>query len=228
MIDKLKIILRPFYPVLLPIFNLIHKTFITPKRIKNNKDKDKRLLEIGPGVKRIEGFETLNIIAGLDIDYVLDASKSLPFESNSFDIIYASHVLEHIPWYRLQDVVKEWTRILKPDGRLEIWIPDGEKLCQALLDLNNGIDISACKDGWNPQGLIKDEFSWVNGRMLYGIRDEYPSWHKSVITPRHLIKLMKESGLSEAYIMNSSEVRGYDHGWMNLGICGIKNELSIC
>ena len=63
------------------------------------------------------------------MDYVYDAGKPLPFEDNTFDLVYASHVLEHIPWYKVEEVVKEWVRILKPGGVLEVWVPDGLKIC---------------------------------------------------------------------------------------------------
>jgi SAM-dependent methyltransferase len=45
-----------------------------------------------------------------------DASKSLPFENQSFDVIFSNDVICHIP-NRL-DLFKEWYRILKPGGRM--------------------------------------------------------------------------------------------------------------
>src|SRR5690606_7800318 len=99
----------------------------TPLLLLKNRFKDVRNLEIGPGQERLEGFETLNIVGGRNVDYVWNAARRLPFRTGSFDLLYASHVLEHIPWYRTQEVLTEWIRVLKPGGRIELWVPDGVK-----------------------------------------------------------------------------------------------------
>jgi phosphatidylethanolamine/phosphatidyl-N-methylethanolamine N-methyltransferase len=45
----------------------------------------------------------------------------LPFPDDSFDRLIATHVLEHLP--RPQDVLQEWTRIIRPSGVLSIILP---------------------------------------------------------------------------------------------------------
>jgi hypothetical protein len=38
--------------------------------------------------------------------------------------------------------------------------------------------------------------------------------------------LLLKAGLSDIRRMNRSEVRGYDHGWINLGVCGRRRSAS--
>ena len=192
--------------------------------LRINKNKPRRYLEIGPGNERIPGFETLNIVGGANVDYVLDAAKPLPFEDNTFDLIYASHVLEHIPWYKTEEVISEWVRILKPGGQLEVWVPDGLKICKVLIEAEKE-SITAIPDDWDMLNPRKDPFLWVNGRLIYGARPNYPSWHRALFTPRYLKELFKRVGLIDVREMDCSEVRGHDHGWINLGVKGTNHEL---
>lgn len=58
---------------------------------------------------------------GPGVNVVCDLSKPLPFADNTFDLIIANHVLEHIPgWW---DCFKELARVLAPNGLIEVWVP---------------------------------------------------------------------------------------------------------
>jgi predicted SAM-dependent methyltransferase len=57
------------------------------------------------------------------VDVVSDARK-LNLPDNYADIVFNSECLEHFPWKETQDVVREWGRIVKQDGRLVIEVPD--------------------------------------------------------------------------------------------------------
>src|SRR5687768_10744872 len=108
-----------------------HRIALNPINKWRNSRKDRRFLEIGPGGERIPGFETLDVISGSKVDYVADASKRLPFPDATYDLVYASHILEHVPWYQLDRAVREWVRIIKRGGALEVWVPDGVKIAKA-------------------------------------------------------------------------------------------------
>ena len=59
-----------------------------------------------------------------------DISKiNLP--SNSCDVAFSSHVIEHIPHLKIQKVFTEINRVLKKDGVLRILVPDMEKFAKA-------------------------------------------------------------------------------------------------
>lgn len=200
---------------------ILGKSFKNRVNLRRNRKETQRYLEIGPGNAMMPGFETLNIVGGPNVDYVFDAAKKLPFGDNTFDLIYASHMLEHIPWYKMEEVLKEWIRILKPGGNLEIWVPDGLKICKVLIDAEQGL-ITESPDDWNMFNPRKDPFIWVNGRLIYGARPDYPSWHRAIFSPRYLKELFEYVGLIKIKEMDHSEVRGYDHGWINLGVKGTK------
>ena len=61
--------------------------------------------------------------------------EELPYEPNSIDVIYNSHLLEHIPFVRVPQVLKHWYSLLKPGGYLIINVPDLEWVCKYYLRL---------------------------------------------------------------------------------------------
>ncbi len=221
-----------------PLLNFIRchmgHNFITNGRtranLRANRTKLHRMLEIGPGPERIPGFETLDIFKGKHVDYVYDAATKLPFEDNTFNLIYASHVLEHIPWFQTIDVLTEWVRILNPGGHFEVWVPDGLKICKALVDYELHGENYIDKDGWYQYNEEKDPCTWAAGRIYtYGDGTSNPhssNWHRALFTPRYLKLVLEKAGLRDIEQMDRSQVRGYDHGWINLGMRGIKPRTS--
>jgi ubiquinone/menaquinone biosynthesis C-methylase UbiE len=198
----------------------------TIANIKKNADKNYRMLEIGPGLHRIPDFETINVIDGKNVDYIVDIAKTTPFSDNSFDVIYASHVFEHVPWFLQKELFKEMFRILKKTGVLEVWVPDGGKIIETVYNYEqtgvNNID----KDGWYRFNDEKNVVTWANGRIFtYGDGTAnlyHPNWHKTLYTPQWLTELFRQAGFSKITPMESTEVRGVSHGWINLGIKGTK------
>jgi len=69
--------------------------------------------EHGVGRYHKENLENLNIIQGV--------SENIPFAGETFDVVYCSHVLEHVD--DEQKALLEMKRILKPGGVLIIGMP---------------------------------------------------------------------------------------------------------
>jgi len=184
-----------------------------------------RRLEIGPGKNRLEGFESLDIVAKEGTDYVADAGCGLPFKDETYDLIYASHILEHIPWYKTEDTLREWVRVLKRGGVLEIWVPDGYKIWQMFFEtMIDGKD-EISKDGFWRFNPDKNPYLWLNGRLFTygdGTGNEHPNWHRALFTYGYLEQLLNKVGLTAMHQMDRAEVRGFDHGCINLGIKGVK------
>lgn len=206
-------------------FSIIYKLLINRVNIYIKSKKKPRYLEIGPGKERIPGFETLNAVWTRNTDFVVDASKKLPFKDKTFDLIYASHVLEHLPWYKIENTLTEIHRILKPGGIIEIWVPDGFKLIQFMINAEEGTEIYDFPNSWFQNYVKSNAYLWANGQLLYGLNTSYPSWHKTIFTNKMLRNLLFDVGFIKVDTMENSEVRGYDHGWINLGVRAYKNEL---
>jgi predicted SAM-dependent methyltransferase len=88
-------------------------------------------LHIG-GTEPHPDWKILDIEKRPEVDFVCNAADLSQFEDNSIDAIYASHVLEHFYYNidnELGNVLKEWYRVLRPNGQLMVSVPDMQILC---------------------------------------------------------------------------------------------------
>jgi SAM-dependent methyltransferase len=163
-------------------------------------------LEIGPWtepdgtVVRLDpSWETLTAVNAKNVDYVARwGYETLPLEDNTYDLIHASHVLEHIDHWRVVDALKETFRILKPGGTLEIHVPNILWLIRQWrsgeCDKWRGHDLIAYKDGKPVPG------SWFNTRVLgfsessYWEGDRQHYCHRVMFDDKHLEWCLREAG----------------------------------
>lgn len=93
-----------------------------------------RRLHIG-GTLRAPGWEILNVLPGDHVDHVGRADELARFADDTFEVIYASHVLEHLaPGGELQAGLREWQRVLRPGGILLVSVPDLDVLASLFVD----------------------------------------------------------------------------------------------
>ena len=88
--------------------------------------KPKTKIAIGCGT-RFYGDDWLHndIVEHSHVDHIGPAHMLPQIESNSMDLVYASHVLEYYSWEEAKSLVlPEWKRILKPGGTLRIAVPN--------------------------------------------------------------------------------------------------------
>lgn len=168
-----------------------------------------RCLEIGPGGKAIPGFETLDIMPGKNITHVADASGPLPFADGSFDIVYASHIIEHVFWKDTVQVLAEWRRIIAPSGRMEIWTVNGYELAKSMIRAEEH------PGAFDPGKCRQANRRFINYPKL-GIPDD-PNWHRAIFTPRYLKWCLEEAGFVSVEPKDRAFVRAKDHGWINMG-----------
>jgi predicted SAM-dependent methyltransferase len=95
-----------------------------------------RNLHIG-GTTRSDGWEVLNANQAPYVDHVCNANDLSRFADNTYDKIYASHVVEHLDYVgELQNTLKEWNRVLVPGGEVLISVPNLDVLAGLILEKN--------------------------------------------------------------------------------------------
>ena len=89
--------------------------------------KPKTVLEIGIGNGTVANYlkahgysvTTCDHDKALNPDIVADIGK-LPFDDETFDVVVASQILEHLPWDTIDDVMKEMARVSKRGAVISI------------------------------------------------------------------------------------------------------------
>ncbi len=136
-------------------------------------------LHIGCGKRFIPGFVHVDVLPLAHVDHVTDA-KNLTFASTeSVDLIYAAHVLEHFGRYEFIVVLTEWYRVLKPGGVLRLSVPD----------------FKACAGIYYEKGLA-DGLSGLLGLIIGGQRDTF-DFHKMIFDEPFLSGVLKKIGFSQ-------------------------------
>ncbi len=138
----------------------------------------KRRLHIG-GRYRHPDWEILSAVQTPDVDHVGNAKDLSQFEDNTFEAVYASHVLEHFDYENEIDaVLKEWYRVLEPGGILYLSVPDLDVLAKLFIDQDR---------------LDVDERFYVMRMIFGGHVDEY-DYHQSGFNREILDIFLKKAG----------------------------------
>ena len=88
-------------------------------------------LHLGCGNDYLEGYINTDLYAE-NVDERFDA-LTIPYSDNTFDEVRAFHIIEHFDWFKGNEALKEWHRVLKPGGRLHIETPDFLESCRVFV-----------------------------------------------------------------------------------------------
>ncbi len=136
------------------------------------------------------------------VDVVCDASR-LPFRDNSFEAVLGLDLLEHFSWRRTVEVLEEWRRVLKPDGVLELKVPNLHTLMAAYM-----------------QGKIPfQEFV----RIAYGHQDYPENTHRAGFQPEFLKYLLENHGFNVKEIEESMQGGDWKNMWI---VAAVKDDSS--
>lgn len=114
----------PFYPVYLEKMRMVNQFL-------ECHGKGKKILDLGCGEGvLVDKFREQNYdIIGIDLNYESEFILkrdiiNTGFEENSFDVVLCLDVLEHLAFDEQEMALGEIKRILKPDGKLVITVPN--------------------------------------------------------------------------------------------------------
>ena len=137
-----------------------------------------RRLHIG-GKTKYEGWEILDAIERPEVDHVGNAKDLSRFAEHSFDVVYASHVVEHFDYLgELQQVLLEWFRVLTPGGKLNVSVPDMNTLAELFL-LRESLTI---------------DDRWMIMRMMFGGHTDEYDFHQVGLNDEFLSLFLLRAG----------------------------------
>lgn len=163
---------------------------------------------------------------------VHNLAKGIPFIDNSVDVVYHSHVLEHLDRPIAMGFLKEALRVLKPGGVLRVVVPDFEMMARAYIE-----HILECET--NPQAMLEhDQFlrpmieqcvrreafgtTQQSGmrraleNMVLGDARKRGETHQWMYDRFSLQAALKEAGYSETQVCDYSE--SWIDGWHDIGL----------
>jgi len=139
-------------------------------------------IDLGAGHNKTEGFLSVDSDPTSKPDVLCDLNKvPYPFKDSSIDYIRSSQTLEHLTLHSM-DFFKECYRILKPNGKLEFWLPN--------------------MFNW------KYRILFLFGRGMESL--EWNPYHIKVVSPEYLMNLLRHIGFSPK-IDNLYQIRGSIH-----------------
>lgn len=108
---------------MLPQASALLKTFLG----LNSPDlQGKLIVNLGCGKVFHPAWRNMDLSPGVPGIEFIDLSQPLPFFEHSLKAVYCSHVLEHLPRFRVRRFLAECARVLRPSGILRVVVPDLE------------------------------------------------------------------------------------------------------
>jgi predicted SAM-dependent methyltransferase len=90
-------------------------------------------LNLGCGLRYDPTWTNINFNSTGKSVIAHDITKGIPFPDESFEVVYHSHLLEHLPKSAAFPFLKECYRVLRPEGILRVAVPDLEQITRTYL-----------------------------------------------------------------------------------------------
>ncbi len=97
-------------------------------------------VNLGCGNRYAKGWINLDVRTDSCDVVPHDLLHPLPFNDNEIDVIYCSHVLEHLSRAAGKELMQSCFNKLKPNGILRVVVPDLENVCREYLSILDNIN----------------------------------------------------------------------------------------
>ncbi|MCL2074696.1 MAG: methyltransferase domain-containing protein [Marinilabiliaceae bacterium] len=115
-------------------------------------------LNLGCGKKFHNSWVNVDMTSNSKDVQTYNLLKGIPFSDNSFEVIYHSHFLEHLPKEKAADFIKECNRVLKTDGIIRVVVPDLENIVDEYKKfLKQNLE--------NPNEMSEVNYEWIMMEM---------------------------------------------------------------
>jgi predicted SAM-dependent methyltransferase len=168
--------------------NLLNKLQSNGKLFYNQKinKKNEVKLHLGCGPKILDGYINIDLYSPY-ADIKLDITDLSYFANNSVDEIFMNAVFEHLYTFEQIPALREWRRVLKPNGKLRInSIPDFDVIADAYYNKQKG----NCGEVFNLYEVTR----YSHGD--YTPENRLGQIHKDLFTKEKVDKLLKEAGFT--------------------------------
>lgn len=146
-------------------------------------------LNLGCGNKILPGYVNVDVAparAGMRPDVICDLRDLSDFDDDSVDEVLSVHVVEHFWRWEVEDLLREWVRVLKPGGRMVIECPNLKAACETFLENPERL-AGPGQEGETTMWVFYGDPAWKDPLMC----------HRWGYTPASLSELMNRAGLVE-------------------------------
>ena len=92
-----------------------------------------KYLNVGCGSRFHSAWSNINFNSTGENVISCNLVKGIPFDDETFDVVYHSHLLEHFSKAQAEIFLKECCRVLRPKGILRVVVPDLEQIARTYL-----------------------------------------------------------------------------------------------
>lgn len=138
-----------------------------------------KLLNLGCGTRTHPDWTNVDFKAQVEGVIAHDLLTGLPFADESFDAVYHSHLLEHLPKTKAPLFLRECSRVLRRGGIIRVAVPDLEQVCRLYLSLLEEADRGDEKAREQYEWILLEMFDQMVRNRSGGEMLEY--WKRSVV-----------------------------------------------